>query len=92
MAEYVIKDDGLKEPFQAEKIRGSIREAAQEAGLPEERVAELVEEVGEETVEMTEQRDTIPTREIRDFILEELGEEAPSVAGAWKRHEERKEE
>lgn len=90
MADYVVKKDGIKEPFEPEKIRGSIREAARDAGLPSKVVQKLEKEVAQEIIEELEGKNIVPTREIRTLILEKLSKEAPSAAGAWRRYEARK--
>jgi len=92
MADQVIKDDGRRELFDAEKIRDSIEDAAEEAGLSEEESEKLAEEIGAKTVVMSLEKDLIPTREIKDFILEELDIEAPEVSKAWREYEKTKEE
>ncbi|PIZ88108.1 MAG: hypothetical protein COX91_01925, partial [Candidatus Nealsonbacteria bacterium CG_4_10_14_0_2_um_filter_39_15] len=45
MASLVVKKDGSKEPFQAEKIENAIRAAAQRTDLSEERTNEVVKQV-----------------------------------------------
>jgi len=90
MANEVIKDDGAREPFDAEKIRISIRAAARAAGLAEDKVQELVSEVGESAIDMAEAREVIAASEIRSFILNELDEIDFSVAEAWREYDRTK--
>jgi len=90
MANEVIKDDGTREPFDAEKIRISIRAAARAAGLAEDKVQELVSEVGESAIDMAEAREVIAASEIRSFILNELDEIDFSVAEAWREYDRTK--
>jgi len=90
MANEVIKDDGTREPFDAEKIRISIRAAARAAGLAEDKVQELVSEVGESAIDMAEAREVIVASEIRSFILNELDEIDFSVAEAWREYDRTK--
>lgn len=88
MAKEVIKKDGTKEPFDAEKIRKAIAAAAQRTELPEERKNEIVEQVTAKVVQMAEAKEEIATSEIRENIVRELDSAEPSVSEAWKKHEE----
>jgi len=88
MAKEVIKKDGTKEPFDAEKIKNSIRAAAQRTDLTEERKNEIVEQVAAKVIQMAEAKEEIATSEIRENILSELDSLEPSVSAAWKKHEE----
>jgi len=86
----VIKKDGAKEPFSAEKIRKSIAGAAQQADIPEERKEEVVFQVAETVIPMFEGREEIDTRDIKKAILNELDRVEPAVASAWRKYEEGK--
>jgi len=88
MAKEVIKKDGTKEPFDAEKIKNSIKAAAQRTDLTEERKNEVVAEVAAKVIQMAEAKEEIATSEIRENILSELDSLEPSVSAAWKKHEE----
>jgi len=86
----VIKKDGRKEPFIAEKIRKSIAGAAQQADIPEERKEEIVFQVSETVIPMFEGREEVDTRDIKKAILNELDRVEPAVASAWRKYEEGK--
>jgi len=88
MANQVIKKDGTKQPFDAEKIRKSIRAAADEAGLSEERKNEIVEQVATTVIQMAEGKEEIATSEIREKILGELDNLEPSVSAAWRKYDQ----
>ena len=90
MAKFAIKRDGTKEPFDAEKIKASITGAASDAGLPEERTNEVTEQVLGAVMQMAEEKEEIPTSEIKEKILSELDVLEPSVSKAWKEHEQKK--
>jgi len=92
MANEVIKKDGSREPFDAEKIRNSIRAACQEAGLEEGRKNEVVEQVAKVAIELADSKEEIATSEIKEKILSELDNIEPSVSAAWRKHEETEEE
>lgn len=88
MAKTVIKKDGSREPFDIEKIRSSIKKAAQEAGLDEGRMNEVIEKtvsrVGETMDEIEEE---ISSFQIREEILVILDEIEASVSQAWREHD-----
>jgi len=88
MAKEVIKKDGTKEPFDAEKIKKAIAAAAQRTDLPEEKKNEVVAQVAAKVIQMAEGKDEIATSEIRGNILSELDSVEPSVSAAWKKYEE----
>ena len=88
MAKEVIKKDGAKEPFDAEKIKNSILGAAQRTELSEERKNEVVEEVAATVIQMAEEKDEIATSEIKAKILSELDIVEPAVSEAWRKYEQ----
>jgi len=88
MAKEVIKKDGAKEPFDAEKIKNSILGAAQRTELSEERKNEVVEEVAAAVIQMAEEKDEIATSEIKEKILSELDIVEPAVSEAWRKYEQ----
>jgi transcriptional regulator NrdR family protein len=88
MAKEVIKKGGVKEPFDAEKIKSSILGAAQRTGLSEERKNEVVEEVAATVIQMAEEKDEIATSEIKEKILSELDIVEPAVSEAWRKYEQ----
>ncbi|MDO8474467.1 MAG: ATP cone domain-containing protein [bacterium] len=92
MATQVIKKDGSKQPFDVEKIKRAIEGAAREAGLPEERISQVVREVSEAVISQTGARDDssekeIASSEIKAMILNELDRVDPSVSAAWRTYE-----
>ncbi|PIU14429.1 hypothetical protein COT20_02765 [bacterium (Candidatus Gribaldobacteria) CG08_land_8_20_14_0_20_39_15] len=90
MANFVIKKDGTKEPFDAGKIRRAIAGAAQRTELPEERKNEVVERVLNAALLFAAGKEEMATTEIRGKILGELSDIEPSVAEEWKRREQEK--
>jgi len=87
MANQVIKKDGSKEPFDAEKIKKSIRLASQQAGLDEAKQNEITEKVTAKVVDMLQGQEEVRTIEIGDKILAELDLFAPTVSAAWRDYE-----
>ena len=91
MANFVIKKNGSKEPFDAEKIRKSIIAAAQGTNLSEERINEVVEQVSKVALELAEGKEEIATSELREKILGELDNVEPSISEGWRKHDQEKE-
>lgn len=92
MAKFVIKRDGAKEPFDVEKLRGSIRVNAHEAALSavEERINDLVDRISSVIIRDLEDKKEINSVEIKEKILSELDIVDPTVAKAWKRYDQKK--
>ncbi len=88
MALNVIKKDGTKEPFDAEKIKKSIAAAAELANLSEERKNEVVEQVAAVAIQMAGEKEEIATSEIKEKILSELDRVEPAAAAAWRKYEQ----
>ncbi len=90
MAKFVIKKDGTKEPFDAEKIKKSITAAASGVGLSEEQVNKVVEQVFGAATKLADEKEEIATAEIKEKILGELDVLEPSVSEAWRKHDQEK--
>ena len=90
MASLVVKKDGSKEPFQAEKIENAIRAAAQRTDLSEERTNELVKQVSAGVLQLAAAKEEIATSEIREKVLGDLDKIEPSVSVAWREYEAKK--
>ena len=90
MANFAVKKDGPKVPFDSEKIKSGVMAACTEAGLSEEDATNVAEKVLSSVTMAFESQDEVATSEIRDKILSELDESQPAVAEAWRRYEESK--
>lgn len=90
MANFVIKKDGRKEPFNAQKIKSAIVAAATQAGLTAEEGAKIAEEVANTIVQSVANLSEVLAVELRARILSQLDATAPAVAEAWKKYEEGK--
>ena len=88
MAKEVIKKDGTKEPFAAEKIKNAIRAAAARTELSDEKKNEVVEKVAASVIQMADAKEEIATSELRKKILSELDNVEPSVSAAWKKYDQ----
>lgn len=91
MVNQVIKKDGSKEPFEEEKIKQSVRAAAQDAGLEAAQQEDLAEKVTQNVKEEIINREEITSLELRDKILGELDLLAPEVSASWRDYELSKE-
>jgi len=88
MATEVIKKDGTKQPFDAEKIKNSIAAAAVRTELTEERQAEVVEQVAAKVIKTAEEKEEITTSEIKESILNELDVVEPAISEAWRKYDQ----
>ncbi len=80
----VIKRDGRREAFSADKLRRSIEAAAKEARLPAARVGEVVDSVASVAMAMAQKETEIRTSVIRQTVLGELDRMEPAVSEAWR--------
>jgi ribonucleoside-triphosphate reductase len=90
MANFVIKKDGTKEPFDIEKIRKAVTAAAKRLNLPEEEIKKVVGRALTTTAQLAGGKNEITTMEIKEKILAELDVVAPSVSEAWRKYEREK--
>lgn len=86
MTSEVIKNDGSKVPFDPEKIKNAISKAAEQAGLSEQRINELVEEVGGAAIQLADSKEEISTAELKEKILGDLDKTEPSVSASWRKY------
>lgn len=90
MAKEVIKRSGKREPFQAEKIRRSIRKACQEARVPRARIKRVVSKVAGPVLRFAAKRKTIRTSVLRTKVLTGLRKAEPTAWKAWMRYDKRR--
>ena len=92
MAKFVTKRDGAKEPFDVEKLRGSIRVNAQETVLSEaeDRINDLVDRVSSVVLRDLGEKREVTTVELKEKILSELDIIDPAVAEVWRRYDRKK--
>ncbi len=87
MAE-VIKKDGAKEAFDAEKVKKTILGAAQGTNLSDERKNEVAEQVAAVIIAMTGEKQEISSSEIKEKILSELDNIEPIISEEWRKYEQ----
>ncbi|MDP2599077.1 MAG: ATP cone domain-containing protein [Candidatus Liptonbacteria bacterium] len=86
----VIKKDGSRASFNEEKIRRSVRMAAERAGLSEEKMVAVVYKTASEVAKLTEGKEEVSTTELRETILGVLNNMEPSVVQSWEEYESAK--
>ena len=90
MANFVIKKDGAKEPFDPGKITNAIVASCQGAGLPEQRKNEVVTQVSASVMQALETKEEISTSELKNIILGQLDTVEPTASAAWRKYDETK--
>lgn len=90
MANFVIKKDGAKEPFDVEKIKKAVIAAATQAGLSNEEAAGVADQVSSAVVQSIAGIEEVTSTEIKEKILSELDTLKPSVSEAWRKYEQSK--
>ena len=86
----VIKRDGSRQPFDEEKLRGSIEAAAKEAEIPAKRIKQVVGDASREPLALAKRKDPIETKTIREMVLARLDAIEPSVSEAWRGFDEKR--
>ena len=90
MANFVIKKDGTKVAFDANKIRNAIAAAARGAGLAEEDQAGIINRVSGSVIQSLVGQEEVATAEIKQKILNELDATAPAVSASWRAYDQQK--
>lgn len=88
MANFVIKKDGTKVPFDSEKIKSSVMAAASEAGLSEDEKSSLAEKVLDSVQVSLGGQEEVASSQIREKVLSELDTTAPAVSEAWRKYDQ----
>ncbi len=83
----VIKRDGSKEPFDIEKVQTVVRKAAEEVGIADDRIEEILMETSEAATATTQNTNEVATSTIRDEVLATLDALEPSVSEAWRKYD-----
>ncbi len=88
MADTVIKKDGSKQKFEEEKIKNSILNAAEDAGLEISELGDVIDKVLNSVLEIANSVEEISTTQIREKVLEALDEIEKSISDSWRNYEE----
>lgn len=86
MIKTVIKRDGSREPFDVDKMKRSILNAAESAGLSRESAKSAVSRVVSAVLQYTENQDEIYTESLRNLILDDLDQFVPAASEAWREY------
>lgn len=87
MPQQVNKRKGFQEAFQLEKLKKSIEKASREAGLFEEDILNIIEDISTFVIESLGDLETVDTESLRSLILSELDRKYPEVAEAWRNYD-----
>jgi len=87
MANFIIKKDGTKEPFNVEKIKSAVVAATTQAGLAADEGMKIAEEVVSTIVKSIANLSEVSGVEIRARILSQLDSIAPKVAESWRKYD-----
>ncbi len=90
MARQVIKKGGKREPFRAEKLKGSIRGACKDARLSAVRAKRAVAQISRQVLRFAAKRKTVKVATLRKEVLAGLRKAEPAAAKAWLRYERRR--
>ncbi len=87
----VIKRNGMKEPYNEEKIRNSVESAVKDSGLRVQSKRKLIDKTMDDVKNAVQNKDEITTAKIRNIIINDFeqdweGDEVP-VARAWRNYE-----
>jgi transcriptional regulator NrdR family protein len=83
----VVKKNLQLQDFDSGKIRRAIEAAARDAGLPELRVMDLVENVSRKAVIKYQWEPEVRTSALRDEILRLMDESEPAASRRWRNFE-----
>jgi transcriptional regulator NrdR family protein len=92
MAKEVIKRDGSRQPFDAEKIKNAIRAAGAETDVADEEIEKAVEQVMVSVLQVAGEKEVISTAEIKEKVLSELDTIKPAISEAWRKYDREKKE
>ena len=89
----VVKSSGNKEPFNEEKIKKSIENAAEEAGYNPQHKMNLINKTVQDVKQRIGNRSQVRTQDIRNLVLNDLDEEEQKagetdIGAAWRNWEE----
>ncbi|MFH1671744.1 MAG: ATP cone domain-containing protein [Candidatus Portnoybacteria bacterium] len=90
MPKEVIKKDGTKEPFDAEKIKTAIKAAGAFTDVSEDRLGEVTDQVTAAVVQALSDKDDMTTSEVREKVLAELDSAEKTIADSWRQYDEEK--
>lgn len=87
MPNKVQKREGYIEEFQIEKLKRSLKKAAEAAGYSEDQISNIVGNISSYVLEQIQNLETVDTQSMRTLILNKLDENYPEVSSAWKKYD-----
>ncbi len=90
MANFVVKKDGTKVAFDADKIRNAIAAAARSTDLSAEDQSGIVGRVSGSVIQSLAGQEEVAAAEIKQKILNELDATAPAVSASWRAYDQQK--
>ncbi len=87
MANFIIKRDGTKEPFNMQKIKKAVVAAGTDAGLAEGEADKIAEKVSETIAKSISGLNEVLGVEIKARALSQLDAVAPAVANSWRKYD-----
>lgn len=85
----VIKSKGKIEPFNPDKIKGSLQKAAIDAGYTVKEKEDIINEVFVNISKKLDKEDEIKSETIRACLLTELDKCEPYMAKSWRRFDKK---
>ncbi len=85
----VIKRKGTIEPFDPDKIRGSLQKAAIDAGYSVKEKEDIINEVFININEKLDEEGDLKSETIRACLLTELDKCEPYMAKSWRRFDDK---
>lgn len=89
MANFVVKSNNNKELFSIDKVEKSVEKAAKDAGLPEQDIMRIINEVSSEVIRTTANLTEVSTGSIKARVLSHLDVVAPEVSKAWRDYDKK---
>ncbi len=85
----VVKRKGTIEPFNPNKIKGSLQKAAIDAGYSVEEKKNILEEVFNNINKYIGKKQRVKSENIRSCLLTELDKCEPYIAKSWRKFDKR---
>lgn len=83
----VIKRNGKREPFNAQKVEKAVENAITEAGFSVTQKMRAIEHATSDAENIAKNRNEVKAEEIRNEVVNDLESDAPEAAQAWRNYE-----
>lgn len=85
----VIKRNGKKEPFNAQKVEKAVENAITDAGFSVTEKMRAIEHATSDAENIAKNRNEINAQEIRNEVLNDLESDVPEAAQSWRNYEKK---